>query len=102
MVNPAENRYLDARRQLHDAANQLAKLDQKATEAGTPIDRRATLTTATDPATVAQDLLKQEWPDRLELADIVTAWLEAYQEANHIWAELPPATQMRLSQPPAE
>ena len=102
MVNPAEHRYLDARRQLQDAAEQLARLDAQATEAGTPVDRRSALTRASDPLATAEEILKQDWPDRVELSDVVTAWLEAYEQTKRIWAELPPATQLRLAQPPGD
>lgn len=102
MVNSAEDRYLNARRQLHDAADQLEQLDRQATESGTPANRRAALTSSRDPASAAAELLKQDWPDRVELSDVVTTWIDAYQETTHLWAELPPATQMRLSQPPEE
>lgn len=102
MVNAAEDRYLHARQQLHDAADQLEQLDRQAAESGTPADRRAALTSSGDPASAAAQLLEQDWPDRVELSDIVTTWLDAYQETTHLWAELSPATQMRLAQPPEE
>jgi hypothetical protein len=102
MVNSPEDRYLNARRQLRAAADQLSNLDQQAAASGAPVNRRNTLTAANDPAAAAKELLQQDWPDRVELSDIVTTWLDAYQQTAHLWAELPPATQMRLAQPPEQ
>lgn len=102
MVNPSEHRYLDAQRQLHDATDRLRELDEQAAAPGEPIDRRTALTRGADPAAAAAELLEQDWPDRVELFDVVTAWLQAFEESTQIWAELPPATQMRLSQPPEQ
>ncbi len=102
MVNSPEDRYLSARRQLREAAEQLSSLDQQAAQSGTATNRHELLADASDPAAAAEELLRQDWPDRVELSDVVTAWLQAYHETNNLWAELPPATQMRLSQPSEE
>jgi len=99
MAISAKQRYLEARRKLDDVASRLSRLDQQADAGDTPTDRRAILTEASDPAAAAQQLLEREWPDRVDLHQVVTEWLTAYQETTHLWARLPPATQLRLAQP---
>ena len=104
MANFSEQReqdYLEARRQIGEAAARLSGLDERASANGHPIDRQSILTEASDPATAAHRLLEHE-PDRRDLHEVVTEWLTAHEEAARIWATLPPATQMRLSQPSEE
>lgn len=99
VADSAEVRYLEARQQLRSASERLASLDERAAADGKPLDRGARLTAATDPTTAARELLARDWPDRVELHEIVTAYLHAHSLSREAWAQLPPATQMRLAQP---
>lgn len=104
MANFSEQReqdYLAARRQIEEAATRLSRLDERAGADGSPTDRQSILVKATDPAAAAHELIAHE-PDRLDLHQVVTEWLTANEAAARIWATLPPATQMRLSQPSEE
>ena len=104
MANFSEQReqdYLEARRQIEQAAARLSQLDERASVSGPPRDRQSILAEASEPAAAAHQLLDHE-PDRLDLHEVVTEWLTAHEEATRIWATLPPATQMRLSQPSDE
>lgn len=96
-----EQDYLEARRQVDEAAARLSQLDQRASTDGSPPDPQSILMQASDPAEAAHQLLEHD-PDRRDLHDVVTDWLTAREEAARIWATLPPATQMRLSQPSEE
>ena len=80
----------------------LSRLDDEVGANGAPTDRRSILTEASDPVSAAQRMLEREWPDRIDLHQVVTEWLTAYQETSRLWAELRPATQLRLAQPPRE
>jgi len=102
MANSAEQRYLEAQRELRSASQRLADLDRLATSEGAAIDRRTRLTGAGDPASAARELMAEEWPDRVELHEVVEAYLQAHSDSRHAWAALSPATQMRLAQPSEE
>lgn len=102
MADSAERRYLEAQRELRSAGERLARLDQQPGTGDQPLNRHKRLTESDDPAAVARELLAQPWPDRVELDEIVTAYLRARALSREAWAELPPATQMRLAQPPED
>ena len=101
LAEQGERDYLAARRRAQEVAARLSGLDEQTSPSDAPSDRQSILAEASDPAAAARQLLDLE-PDRLDLHEVVTEWLTAHEAAARIWATLPPATQMRLSQPSDE
>jgi hypothetical protein len=95
-----EQRYLEAKRALDDAASCLARLDEEIVDvAGAMAFWRASWRQTHDPEAAVRQVLAQRWPARGEIERAFEAWLTAYRDAVDSWGMLPSEAQLRLEQP---